>query len=118
MKQESRRPKCDPDPEPEITLLEVKRLATILRDIREELTSIRLEIHAMSVQMDNLTREVAETKTVIDSAITLIQGLSTRIEELKNDPAKLQALADELDTKANALASAVTANTPVEPPTP
>lgn len=65
----------------------------------------------MSAELDRLTTEVTETKTAVDSAITLIVGLAERIRELQNDPAALTALADELDAKQAELAAAVSANT-------
>jgi hypothetical protein len=49
---------------------------------------------------------------VIDSAIALIAGLAQQIRDAADEPAKLNALADELDAKANVLAAAVQANTP------
>jgi hypothetical protein len=74
----------------------------------------------MSVEMDKLTAEVQETKTIEESAILLIQGLATRLTEIANDPAAILALADELDASQRALADAVQANTPTPPapPTP
>jgi hypothetical protein len=70
---------------------------------------------AMSQELDTLTQEIARNTAVDESAIALIQGLASRIEELKNEPAALQALADELRAKNDALADAVTANTPASP---
>ena len=71
----------------------------------------------MSAQLDKLTTEVSETKTVVASAVTLIEGLAQQIRDLKDDPVALEALATELDATTNALAAAVAANTPpVEPP--
>lgn len=67
---------------------------------------------AMSAELDRLSTEVAENATVIDSAVTLINGLAQQIRDLKDDPAALTALADSLDSKSNELAAAVTANTP------
>lgn len=69
----------------------------------------------MSAQLDTLTTEVAEIGTVVDSAVTLINGLSAKITELKDDPAALAQLAASLDAKANELAAAVAANTEAEP---
>lgn len=68
----------------------------------------------MSAELDRLTTEVSEIKTVADSAITLLDGLAEQIRMLKDDPARLAALADELDGKATDLAAAVTRNTPAE----
>lgn len=77
-----------------------------------------LEIHVMA-DLSRLTQEVSENTAVINSAITLINGLAEQIRALSTDPAALNALADQLDAQSNALASAVAENTPAEePPTP
>jgi hypothetical protein len=69
-------------------------------------------LETMSAELDNLTTEVTETGTVVDSAIALIAGLAQQIRDLADDPAALAALATELDAKTNALAAAVSENTP------
>lgn len=66
----------------------------------------------MSKELDDLQVAVAAEDTVIDSAITLLQGLSAQIIALKDDPAKLVALANEVTGKTQALSAAVAANTP------
>lgn len=73
------------------------------------------KVWKMSAELDRVTAEVTETGTAIDSAIVLIEGLAAQIRDLADDPAALNALADELDSKSNALASAVAANTPATP---
>lgn len=70
----------------------------------------------MSESLNRLTSEVAENTTVVQSAITLLNNLSQIIRDSVNDPAALNALADQLDTQSNSLAAAITANTPAEPP--
>lgn len=70
------------------------------------------EIQKMSAQFDQLKDAVEAENTVIDSAVKLLGDLSAQIIALKDDPAALQALADEVNTKKQALADAVTANTP------
>lgn len=62
-----------------------------------------------------LIDEVAETKTISQSAITLLQGLKQRLDEAGTDPVKLQELRASLDTSNAELAAAVSANTPAEP---
>jgi hypothetical protein len=64
----------------------------------------------MSVELDRLTAEVAETKTVAASAVTLIEGLAQKIRDSVNDPAALTALADSLDADQTKIAAAITAN--------
>lgn len=68
----------------------------------------------MSEQLDKLTQEVAENKTVMASAVTLLQGLKQRLDEAGTDQAKLAELSADLDANTNALAAAVQANTPAE----
>lgn len=68
----------------------------------------------MANELDNLTAEVAETKTVMGSAVTLLQGLKTKLDAAIGNPAALAALSAELDTSTNALAAAIAANTPAE----
>lgn len=61
----------------------------------------------MSKELDDLTAEVAATKTVVDSAVVLIQGLRQQIIDAGTDPAALQALTDSLKSTEAALAAAV-----------
>jgi hypothetical protein len=68
----------------------------------------------MASDLTALEAEVARNTEVDQSAIVLLQGLATQIEALKNDPVKLQAFVDSLRGSSDALAAAVTANTPVE----
>ena len=66
----------------------------------------------MSKELDRLTAEVADTATVIDSAIVLIQGLHDQLVAAGTDPVALNALADSLDSQQAALAAAIVAGTP------
>lgn len=59
---------------------------------------------------------VERNKTVDASIIALVQGLAAKIEELKNDPAALQALADSLNADHQGVVDVVNAHTPSEPP--
>jgi hypothetical protein len=72
-------------------------------------------IHRMSVEFDNMTAQVQANSEAIDSAIVLINGIADRIAAAGVDPVKLQALTTELRAKDEALATAVTANTPAAP---
>ena len=62
--------------------------------------------------LDSLTDEVAQTRAVAASAVVLINGLSDKLDEAlaSNDPAAVQALADDLRASREALAAAVTNN--------
>lgn len=70
--------------------------------------------------LDDLTAAVANDTTVDQSAITLLEGLKSALDEAiaNDDPAALQALSDQLGANQAALSAAVTANTPAteEPP--
>lgn len=65
--------------------------------------------------LDTLKAEVAEQKTVIASAVTLLAGLKAKLDAAGTDEAALAALSAELDTQTNALAAAILANTPADP---
>lgn len=70
-------------------------------------------------ELDRLRTEVAETTSVVQSAITLIKGLKAKLDAAIGDPQALKALSDELDAKTNELSAAIVENTPAEeePPT-
>jgi hypothetical protein len=81
-------------------------------------TAIEKELRHMSQELDNLAAQVAATTELEASAITLIQGLASQFAASKDDPAKIQALSDQLKSGADALATALTANTPAAPSAP
>lgn len=91
------------------------------KDILDELAKLTTSIHhwryATMAALDNLKREVQETKTINASVIALLQGLKAKLDEaLANDDQEaIQALADSLDVEQQGLAAAVSANTPQEP---
>ena len=88
--------------------------SSLLQTILNQLSIIVHRGEVMSVEMDNLTAEVAATRTVIDSAIVLIQGFQARLDAAiaaGGDPAMLQALSDDLHSSEAALSAAVAANT-------
>ena|ERR1035437_4573698 len=73
-------------------------------------------LQSMSPQLEALSAAVAAEGTVIESAVVLLTGLSRQITDLKNDPAALQTLSDQVKAESDALAAAVLANTPAEIP--
>lgn len=91
-------------------------------EVHGKLNFIIKQNEKMGQELDNLTQEVAETKTVQASAVALLKGLKKRLDEAGTDKVKLAALGADLDTSSNELAAAVTENTvaenepPVEPP--
>jgi primosomal protein N'' len=68
----------------------------------------------MTDSFENLTREVNENETVMQSAVLLLNNLSAELKAVKDDPVAIQALADKLDSNSNALAAAIAANTIAE----
>lgn len=91
---------------------ELKRM---LEHQHELLHRILERVIPMSAALDRLTSEVSETSTAIDSVLALVEGLAQQIRDAADDPVKLNALADELDAKQQAIAAAVAANTPTPP---
>lgn len=65
--------------------------------------------------LDRLEADVAAETTVMQSAITLLQGLKAALDAAGTDPVKLAALADQMEANANSLAAAVAQNTPGAP---
>lgn len=66
----------------------------------------------MSQELDDLTMKVSQNGDVEQSAIILLQGLKTALDNAGTDPTKLKALSDQLGAQDQALADAITANTP------
>ena len=67
--------------------------------------------------LTDLQAAVAAEDTVIDSAITLLNGIAAQLKDAiaANDPAALQAVHDKLTAETNSLAAAVAANTSPTP---
>jgi hypothetical protein len=84
------------------------KLDKIIRLLRD----IQLKEEQMSVELDAVTVQVTANEDLEQSAIVLIQGIAAQLAAIKDDPAKIQALADSLKVSADALAAAITANTP------
>ncbi len=97
-----------------------------------KLNSIMGNLDVIQAQNEALMAAVAAEDTVIDSAVTLITGFGTTLAALQqqladaiangNDPAAVQAVADsigatvtDINAKKDALAAAVSANTPAAP---
>jgi hypothetical protein len=105
------------DDEPVLTdrLLRLLDVPERLDGIEHLLTRIILKERQIMADLTTLKAEVTRNTEVDQSAIALLTGLAAQIEALKTDPAALQALADELKGSSDALANAITANTPAAP---
>lgn len=69
-----------------------------------------------SDEMNALQQAVTQENTVIDSAVTLLNGLSAQIANAAGDRAASLALAQDVKGRSDALAAAVAANTPAATP--
>ena len=83
-------------------------------EIMRKLRRIKKWMKTMTQQLQALTDEVTGLKTVATSASALLAGLAAKIESMKDDPAALQQLANDLRSTKEELAAAVAANTPAE----
>lgn len=72
----------------------------------------------MAGELDRIESEVTEISSAVDSAVSLLSQLAQLIRDNVGSPARLNKIADDLDTKGKALAEAVVANTPAEEPPP
>jgi hypothetical protein len=66
----------------------------------------------MALDLTALQAAVQKDTDAENSAITLLNGLSSALTAAKADPVAVQAIADQLSANADALAAAVVANTP------
>lgn len=60
----------------------------------------------------SLEEQIKRNTDVDSSAILLIQGIAEQLRQAGTDPVKLAELRDKLSQSTDALAAAVTANTP------
>lgn len=84
----------------------------MLAAIQDSLRNIEAQEKKLATTLDTVQADVAAEDTVVDSAITLLQGLAAALAAAGTDPAKLQALHSDITNKTQALANAVVANTP------
>ena len=82
------------------------------KEIHNEIHKLLEAVKLMAQSLDQITAAVANESTVIDSAVTLLQGLSAQITAAGVDPAALSALTDTINAKAASLAHAIIDNTP------
>lgn len=92
------------DPLPQIA----DQLATLTALVQQ----VIVQETKMSAELDALTTQVTENTNVENSAVQLIQNIAAQLQAAGTDPAALQALHSQLKASADALAAAVTANTP------
>ncbi len=92
-------------------VLEILILALLAFHITVQRTQQRNLMSDLAAISDAVARET----TVVQSAVTLLNELAQELRDAANDPAAVQALADSINSDADALAAAVEANTPAPP---
>jgi hypothetical protein len=96
-------------------------VTALLTKVTEALQKMEQTMSALTDKIDALTDEVTQMKTVEQSAVTLLNGLTAIIADLKNgvsDPvvlAKIDAAISAISAAKNDLAAAVVADTPAAP---
>lgn len=65
--------------------------------------------------LDDIATDVTDQGTVIESAITLLDGLKAKLDEAGLDPVKLGALKSAIVAQKQMLADAVAKNTVADP---
>jgi len=98
--------------DPEV-LSELRKINTQLQRIGQQLGVIGVKQEEVMADISALQTSVNDQTTVVQSAVTLIQGLSQELKDAlaANDPAAIQAVVDQLDQNTQSLADAV-ANVP------
>lgn len=83
------------------------------------LNSIVEKENAMAATLDDVQTAVAAETTVEGSVITLLNGIAAQLAAAlaANDPAKVQAIVDQITANTTAMSAAVAANTPAAPTT-
>jgi hypothetical protein len=87
---------------------------TRLDSIEARLITLTAKGDVMAGELDDLQREVSENGDAVQSAIALLNGLKARLDEAiaSGNMARVAELSAQLGRQTDALAAAVTANTP------
>lgn len=85
----------------------------LLRVLSKQGVMLHMEVE-MAGELDTLEADVTAQSTVIDSAVTLLNGLKAKLDAAiaSGDMSRVAAVNAEIEAKTAALASAVQANTP------
>lgn len=79
------------------------------------LTTLDDQEAIMAADLSALTNAVEAEQGVIDGVVVLLNQLAADLAAAANDPATVQALADQITANTATLAAAVAANTPAAP---
>lgn len=83
-----------------------------LTSIEQKLDQVLAQGATQMADLTNITTEVTEISSVVDSAVALIGNLADQIRANATDQTALNDLANSLDAKAAELGAAIAANTP------
>lgn len=79
------------------------------------LLSLYRRFIAMSEAIERIEQSVAELTTQSESVIALLTEVAQLVRDNAGDPARLEAIAAEIEGRAAALAAAVAENVDVDP---
>jgi cell pole-organizing protein PopZ len=85
------------------------RILQLLQDLHTYLVSSQ---RTMTMTLDELAKQVQANTDVEAGAVAAFTAIAAQMVANKNDPVKIQALADQLKASAAPLAAAIVANTP------
>ena len=108
-----------------VVIINESHIVDLLRQLLAGQQAIKALIekgfNTVSPELSTLKAQVDKNTSIEESAVTLIQGMAAQMQAAKEDPAAIQALADELNASASDLSAAIQANTappPAPAPTP
>lgn len=89
----------------------------LIRGVFTKLDIIHRNQEKIMATLADIQTEVTAEGAVVDSAMTLLSGLSQQLKDAlaSNDPAAMQKVIDDIDAQKAALAASVAANTPGAP---
>lgn len=91
---------------------------TVMADVDKFNKAIQELKELFMAKIDDVLLEVAEIENQGDSIIALVQGLAAQLEEVKNDPAKVQEVVDRLRNQTQEFVNAIQTFQPPTPPEP
>jgi len=92
----------------------ISELTTKVDALLAMLTAIAFKEDRIMADLASLQQAVNDETSVEQSAITLMTQLSALLTQAKNDPAQIQSIIDQINTRKAALADAIVANTPAQ----
>ena len=94
---------------------QLDRIEASLKKLENLLFAIATTEKEEAMTLAQLKVQVEKNTAIEESAVSLINGIAQQLKNAANDPAAIQALADELTQSGTDLAAAITANTPAAP---